>query len=104
MDIDFAVTMTGKFGVMIYWSRSDMEKLVSISYSVTLDLRDLQCNGSSMSFVHFTVTGKCFLLAFPGKQNIYIPRRLGFSYLLSSYFSYPQKMVFQELRTRYFGM
>lgn len=82
MDIDFAVIMTGKFGVMIYLSRSDMEKLVSISYSVTLDLRDLQCNGSSMSFVHFTVIGKCFLLAFPGKQNIYIPRRLGFSYLL----------------------
>lgn len=41
-----------------------MEKMVSISYSVTVGLRDLQCHGSSVSFVHFTVIGKCFLLAF----------------------------------------
>lgn len=44
--------------VMIYLWRSDMKKLVSISYSVTLNLRDLWCHGSSVSFVHLTVTGK----------------------------------------------
>ena len=53
-------------------------KLVSIFYAVTLDLRDTQYNGSSMSFLHFAVMGKGFLLAFPGKQNIYVPRKLGF--------------------------
>lgn len=73
--------MTGKFGVMIYLLRSDVEKLVSISYSVTVDLRDLQCNCSSISFVDFTVLmEKCFLAC--QENNTYIPRKLGFSFLL----------------------
>lgn len=66
---------------MIYLWRNHTESLVS--NSITLDLRDLQYNCSSVRFVHFTVlTEEFFFLVVSGKQNTYIPRKLGFLSIL----------------------